>query len=88
MPEGSYLFLKCVLSPWRPGKGPKTYNNDRGSGCYLSFDLTDGTETVRVVLFNEQVDKFKDLVDESSAIRIENPSVELRDEHYKRFYLL
>ena len=69
-------------------KGPKTYKNDRGSGCYLSFDLTDGTETVRVVLFNEQVDKFKDLVDESSAIRIENPSVELRDEHYKRFYLL
>ena len=69
-------------------EGPKTYNNDRGSGCYLSFDLTDGTETVRVVLFNEQVDKFKDLVDESSGIRIENPSVELRDKHYKRFYLL
>ena len=64
-------------------KGPKPYDNGGGKGFYLSFDLTDGTGILRAVMFDEEVEKFKDLINDGNKIRIENPCVELRDKQYK-----
>ena len=53
----------------------KEYTNAKGAGKLFSFTVDDGTCDMKISVFNEEVDKFFNIVEKGKVISITNGSL-------------
>lgn len=62
----------------------RTYSNARGEGKLFNFELLDGTGEIRVSGFNEQVDKFYDMLQIDNVYYISRAQLKTANKQYSR----
>lgn len=60
----------------------RTYNNAKGPGKLFSFDLIDDSGEIRVTAFNEQVDKFHDVIEANKVYFLTIASVKTANKKF------
>lgn len=62
----------------------KEYQNAKGAGKLFSFTVEDGTCDLKISAFNDEVDKFMNIIEKGKVITIANGSLKPKNPQYNR----
>ncbi|CAG5089000.1 Oidioi.mRNA.OKI2018_I69.PAR.g12044.t1.cds [Oikopleura dioica] len=62
----------------------KEYQNAKGAGKLFSFTVEDGTCDLKISAFNDEVDKFMNIIEKGKVITISNGSLKPKNPQYNR----